>query len=81
MQPLISSAQIAISVWRREHERRVGRSANIPGGVAVKELIAAFAAEALAAAILRTLKIGSQNKTCGSRERMPEERAILRKAA
>ncbi|TCF96690.1 hypothetical protein BZM26_36180 [Paraburkholderia strydomiana] len=72
---------MAISVWRREHERRVGRSANIPGGVAAKELVAAFAAEALAAAIVRTLKIRSRNKSCGSRERMPEERAIIHKAA
>ncbi|MFM0498010.1 hypothetical protein PQQ88_31510 [Paraburkholderia caledonica] len=72
---------MAISVWRHEHERRVGRSANIPGGVTAEELVAAFAAKALAAAILRMLKTGSQNKTCGCRERMPEERAIIHQAA
>jgi len=48
------------------------RSGNLSGGVAADQRAAAFTAQALTSAILRTLKIGSQNNMCGSRNWMPE---------
>jgi hypothetical protein len=48
----------------------------IPGRVTAEELVVAFAAEPLGAAILPMLKIGSQKRGCGSRDRMPKKKSF-----